>query len=182
MPFAAALSEHPLPTHATGEVVGQVLERLGEGAPDLAILFVTGAHGGALEDIGATVRAALDPGTLLGVTAVSVAGGDREVEERPAVALWAGRLPASRPPRPVRLTGRAASWHGLPPDTDPEQDLLLVNRARSYSQHEGGFAIGGAVAITNADFTTRTVSESIRADGTGGDQWWRAVDRSCWPS
>lgn len=126
MPFAAALSEHPLPTHATGEVVGQVLERLGEGAPDLAILFVTGAHGGALEDIGATVRAALDPGTLLGVTAVSVAGGDREVEERPAVALWAGRLPASRPPRPVRLTGRAASWHGLPPDTDPEQDLLLV--------------------------------------------------------
>ena len=37
MPFAAALSEHPLPTHAIGEAVGQVLERLGE-EPDALIL------------------------------------------------------------------------------------------------------------------------------------------------
>ena len=75
MPFAAALSEHPLATHATGEVVGQVLERLGHRPPDLAVVFVTDAHGGALEDIGATVRAALEPGALVGVTAVSVTGG-----------------------------------------------------------------------------------------------------------
>ena len=34
--------EHPLPTHATGEVVGQVLETLGE-QPDLAVVFVTAA-------------------------------------------------------------------------------------------------------------------------------------------
>ena len=135
MPFAAALSEHPLATHATGEVVGHVLERLGGRRPDVAVVFVTDAHGGALEDIGATVRAALDPGVLLGVTAVSVAGGSREGEERPAVSLWAGCLggrDAGRPPRAVRLQGveavgaSDAAFAGLPDDLDPEQDLLMV--------------------------------------------------------
>ena len=33
--------EHPLATHATGEVVGELLEKL-PGPPDLAVLFVTG--------------------------------------------------------------------------------------------------------------------------------------------
>ena len=45
--FAAALSEHPLATQAVGEVVGQVLESLGT-PPDVAMLFVTGPHAGAL--------------------------------------------------------------------------------------------------------------------------------------
>jgi len=88
--FAAALSEHPLPTHATGEVLGQVLEGLGGVAPDLAVLFVTGPHAGALEDIAATVRSVLEPGTLLAATAVSVLGGREEAEEVAAISLWAG--------------------------------------------------------------------------------------------
>ncbi|MEY2422963.1 MAG: hypothetical protein QOI95_3030 [Acidimicrobiaceae bacterium] len=100
MAFAAAMSEHPMATHATGEVVGHVLETLGD-APDLAVLFVTAPHAGALEDIARTVRELLHPGTLLGVTAVSVLSGDREVEEQPAVTLWAARLGA--PVTPVRL-------------------------------------------------------------------------------
>jgi len=92
MGFAAGLSEHPLPTQATGEVIGQVLETLGPGAepPDLALLFVTAPHVGAVEDIAAAVRATLHPRTLLGCTAESVVSGAREVEQRPAVALWAG--------------------------------------------------------------------------------------------
>ncbi len=74
--FAAAMSEHPIATHATGEVVGHVLETL-ERAPDLAVVFVTTPHLGALEDIAGAVREILQPSTLLGVTAVSVLGGDR---------------------------------------------------------------------------------------------------------
>jgi small ligand-binding sensory domain FIST len=106
MPFAASMSEHPMATHATGEVVGHVLEALGD-APDLAVLFVTAPHAGALEDIARTVRELLHPGTLLGVTAVSVLGGDREVEEQPAVTLWAARLGA--PVTPVRLDASVPS-------------------------------------------------------------------------
>jgi hypothetical protein len=47
MPFASALSEHPVPAYATGEVCGQVLEGVGA-HPDLAIVFTTLAHAGAL--------------------------------------------------------------------------------------------------------------------------------------
>src|SRR4051794_10911576 len=64
MPFSAALSEHPLATHAVGEVVGHVLDELGE-APDLAILFVGAAHTGAIEDIASAVRTLLRPGVLI---------------------------------------------------------------------------------------------------------------------
>jgi len=89
VPFAAALSEHPLATHATGEVVGELLEKLPE-PPDLAVLFVTGPHVGALEDIAAAVRALLRPACLVGTTAVSVLSGREEVEGTPGIALWAG--------------------------------------------------------------------------------------------
>lgn len=90
MDFAAASSEHPLATHATGEVVGELLEQL-DGPPDLAVLFVTGPHRGVLEDIANSVRELLQPGCLVGATAVSVVAGRREIEEVPAVSIWAGR-------------------------------------------------------------------------------------------
>jgi len=130
MPFAVAMSEHPIATHATGEVVGHVLEALGD-APDLALLFVTAAHGGALEDIARAVREVLHPGTLLGVTAVSVLGGDHEVEEQPAITLWAARLGA--PAIPVRLDasipGVGIAVSGLGPELvgdDSERTLVLL--------------------------------------------------------
>lgn len=99
MGFAAGLSEHPLPTQATGEVVGQVLDALGPNTepPDLALLFVTAPHLGAIDDIAAAVRATVNPRTLLGCTAESVVGGAREVEQRPAVVLWAGHTGAVTP-------------------------------------------------------------------------------------
>lgn len=95
MAFVAAISEHPLATHAIGEVVGQVLEELGE-APDLAVLFVTGAFAGATDDLAHAVRELLHPRSFVGATASSVLAGDKEVEERAAVVLfaahWGGRL------------------------------------------------------------------------------------------
>jgi small ligand-binding sensory domain FIST len=60
-------------------------------------VFVTGAHLGALDDICAAVRATLAPSTLIGVTAVSVVGGAREVEEQAAVSAWAGRVAPATP-------------------------------------------------------------------------------------
>lgn len=115
MPYASALSEHPLATQAAGEVIGSVLEALGD-EPDLALLFVTPPHAGAIDDIAAAVRELLRPRTLAGATAVSVVGGNREVEEQPAVVLWAARL--AEPAVPVRLeaTRTPDGWYtsGLP--------------------------------------------------------------------
>ena len=103
MPFASALSLHPVTAHAVGEVAGQVLETLGAGV-DLALVFVTPPHAGALEDATAAVRAVLQPRAVLGCAAVSVVGTAREVEEEPGVSLWAGRF---GPVAPVRLEAHA---------------------------------------------------------------------------
>ncbi len=101
MTFAAALSEHPSPPEAIGEVVGAVLDRVGP-APDLAVLFLSPALAGAAEDLAATVAATLAPGALVGTTASTVIGGAREVEQGPAVALWAANV---GPTTAVRLEG-----------------------------------------------------------------------------
>jgi len=98
--YAAALSEHPLATQAVGEAVGQLLDEVGP-APDLAMLFVTVPHAGALEDISRAVRSLLNPRVLMGSSAVSVVGGAREVEDGPGIALWAGRFGVDL--EPVRL-------------------------------------------------------------------------------
>jgi len=91
VPFAASLSEHPVSSHAIGEVVGEILERLGPG-PDLAVLFVTGAHTASIEAVVATVDALLRPTALIGSSAVSVLAGQHEAEEVPAIAVWAARF------------------------------------------------------------------------------------------
>src|SRR5579859_3144404 len=89
MPFAAALSTHPVTAAAVGEVAGQVLETLGP-HPDLVLLFVTRPHAGALEDAAGAVRHLLSPSVLIGCAAESVVGPGLEVEHAPAVSLWAG--------------------------------------------------------------------------------------------
>jgi small ligand-binding sensory domain FIST len=91
--YAAAVSEHPVTATAVGEVAGEVLERLGDSPPaDLALLFVTEAHLGALEDAAGAVQAILSPTVLVGCAAVAVAGPGVEIEEQPGVSLWAGRV------------------------------------------------------------------------------------------
>jgi len=102
VPYAAALSEHRVPAAAIGDVVGAVGEMLGGDQPDVAVLFVTGDHVGALEDMAATVQTLLDPEAFIGATACGVLAGGHGVEERPGVALWAGRLPGRA--RPVHIS------------------------------------------------------------------------------
>jgi len=89
--FAAALSEHPVAATAVGEVVGEILESLGT-EPDLACLFVTAPHTGALEDIARAVDTLLHPRVLVGATANAVVGGSRGVEDEPGLSLFAARV------------------------------------------------------------------------------------------
>jgi small ligand-binding sensory domain FIST len=91
VPFASALSEHPVASQATGEVAGAVLEAIGE-RPDLVMVTATRPHAGALEDIVSTVAAVLHPLAIVGCAAESVIGTGHEIEETPAISLWAGRV------------------------------------------------------------------------------------------
>ena len=127
MPFASALSLHPDPAEATGEVVGRLLGHIGPG-PDIAVLFCSPHHRDAVDGIAATVRTLLSPAVLVGATGVAVVGGEREVEDGPAMALWAGRMAA--PPRPVRVsavrTASGVAVSGLSTTTCGPGEVLLL--------------------------------------------------------
>ena len=127
MPFASALSIHPDPVEATGEVAGRLLEQIGTGA-DLAVLFCSPHHVDAVDEIAGAVRTLLAPTVLIGATGVAVVAGEREIEDEPAVALWAGRLAA--PPRPVRVTAvrtpSGVALGGLSADTCGPGEVLVL--------------------------------------------------------
>jgi small ligand-binding sensory domain FIST len=91
VPFASALSQHPVASQATGEVSGAVLEAIGE-RPDLVMVTATRPHAGALEDIVGTVAEVLHPLAMVGCAAESVVGTGHEIEETAAISLWAGRV------------------------------------------------------------------------------------------
>ncbi len=130
MPFASALSEHPVTSEAVGEVAGAVLEAIGD-RPDLVMVTVTRSHAGALEDIVGTIGSVLHPLAIVGAAAESVVGTGREVEETPAISLWAGWV---GPLATVRLTATRLAdggWHfdGWPdrPAFDPSALVLVAD-------------------------------------------------------
>ena len=127
--FASALSQHPIATQAVGEAAGEILERLdGEGC-DLAVCFASTHHVGAFEDIGPALRNILEPQVLVGGTAVAVAGGAHEIEENPALTVFAARLDgAALTPVTLRAqeTPDGAALTGWPSLGDrPPASLLL---------------------------------------------------------
>ncbi len=128
MPFAAALSEHPVPAHAVGEVAGEVLDSFGD-RPDLAMVFVTPPFAGALEDAVGAIDDILHPLVLVGCAAESIVGPHREVEHTAAVSLFVAR---TGPLLPLALQGTAAGdgddmlVTGWPADIAFEPRALLV--------------------------------------------------------
>jgi small ligand-binding sensory domain FIST len=114
--FAAALSIHPDPAAATGEVLGQVMDRLGT-QPEVAVLFATASHVPRMDQIASTVQTVLDPAAFVGATAAGVVQGAQGVEDGPALALWAGRLSTAPHPFHLRLEQAGSSWQvaGLDP-------------------------------------------------------------------
>jgi len=181
MPFAAALSHHPSAADATAEVVGHLLEQ-GAARPDLAVLFATPHHGEAFPEIVATIRTLLEPGRLLGASAVAVIGGSEEVEDGPALSLWTATLGAVPPA--VRLTalstGSGVALQGLPqlavdrpqtvllladPFTLPVTDVLDVVAA----SHEAAAVVGGLASAAMAPGRNRLALDGdVFADGAVG--------------
>ena len=122
--YGAALSEHPDSASAVGEVIGEILEAVGP-SPDLAVLFTSASHREAISEVADAIHQVLAPSALLGAAAVSVIGGPLEVEERPAVSLWAA---TQCPAQSVRLEAVRGpdGWAvgGMP--VDAEGTLLVL--------------------------------------------------------
>jgi small ligand-binding sensory domain FIST len=105
--FAAALSAHPVSSHATGEVVGRLFEANGP-RPDLVVLLATPGHRGALEDIVATARRLLEPGLLLAAVTTGLGVGDDHIGAGPGLAAWSGTCAPVAPASvdaPFEVTG-----------------------------------------------------------------------------
>ena len=117
MPFSAALSTAAKIDRALEEVCTYSRSTL-PGKPDLAFAFFSPHHAAAAERIAAAVAERLAPRCLLGCVAEAVIGGDREVEEGPALSLWLGRWPGGVTLEPfhavLERTSEGPSLLGLP--------------------------------------------------------------------
>ena len=127
--YAAAVSGHPLATHAVGEVAGELLDALDGATPDLLVWFVSPHHVGAIEDIHRALGSLLGARTMIATTVVTVIGGSSEIEEAPGLSAFAAVLPDHRI-LPVRLTAVEApdGRHliGWPDDLDDAHTLLVL--------------------------------------------------------
>ncbi len=132
--YAAALSQHPIPAHAVGEVAGSILEQLDGEPPDLAVFFVSPHFVGALDDMTEALRRLLEPGALVGMTALAVIGGAVEAERVPALSVWAACLDGSVTPVGLQMVetpdGAAISGWPVAEGSDeaagPPHTLLLL--------------------------------------------------------
>ncbi|MSZ52225.1 MAG: hypothetical protein F2597_05815, partial [Actinobacteria bacterium] len=87
MRCASALSTHPIPAYATGDVIAELLA-LDEPPADLLVAFATPAFGGATDDIAETIRILLQPRNVVLVVSDGVIGAGSEVTAGSGIALW----------------------------------------------------------------------------------------------
>ena len=191
---ASALSEHPLASHAVGEIAGSILEAM-DGAPiDLLVVFFHGDHNGAIEDIDAALRQLLNPKHTIGSAACGVLSNDTEVEFRQSLSVWAASgLTAEpfhlQPQTSEPIGGWSNTWRNAIVLADPFSiDVtLLIERAgldapqlvisgglASAAAGPGGNRLlldgtivhGGAVGMALCDVEiTRVVSQGCRPIG-----------------
>lgn len=179
MPFAAAISEHPVAADAVGEVLGRIVE-VGGVEPDLVVVFASSAHVEFLGEISSAIRTVLRPGRLIGSAASAVLACGRESEKVPAVAVWAAW---TGPVAPLRLTTRrvedAIAIEGVPVDVPVGATLLLLADPFSFPAEGlvdqlsairpdvsivGGLASAGGSPGSNA----LVLDETVHRDGAVG--------------
>lgn len=180
--YAAALSQHPLPAHAVGEVAGQVLDQLGGDDPDLLVCFASSHLVGALDDVVHALDALLTPRVLLGTTASGVLGGTHEAEDGVGFAVFAACLPgAELEPLWLRTeqTPDGPTVVGWPERANDAEALLLAADPFTFpvesvlrridAERPGLTVLGGlASAATRRGGNRLLVDGRIHADGAGG--------------
>jgi small ligand-binding sensory domain FIST len=165
--YAAALSTHPVAYEAVGAVAGEVLEQLEGDRPDLLVCFVSRHHIDAFTDITDGLRAILEPDVLAGATAVSIAGGSREIEDEPALSVWAADLGGGHASGFVldvqpHLDGEGAEGvrvDGWPSEASGDATVLLL--ADPFS-----FPVADLLALCNARVPGVRVIGGLASAGT----------------
>ncbi|MGH3059343.1 MAG: FIST signal transduction protein, partial [Gaiellaceae bacterium] len=148
---------------------------------DLAFIFLSPAHLDEAEAAADAVREELAPRHLLGCVAEGVVGRVRELEEGPAVAVWAGALPGAEIEcfhAAAVQTDDGIAVAGFPELDDPGLVALLVDPftfpagpflTRLNETHEriplvGGIAVGGR----RPDAQALILDDAVYAEGAVG--------------
>ena len=157
--ISAGLSASPSTRAAAGEAARGAASSLSE-RPDLAFLFLSAEHREAAVEAAEVVLDELRPRHLVGCVAGGVVAGDREIEEGPAVGVWAAELPGAEVElfhAVARETGEGVAVAGFPELDDAAAVALLVdpftfptapfldrlNAERPGLPLVGGIAVGG---------------------------------------
>jgi small ligand-binding sensory domain FIST len=93
MRIGVALSTDPDPATAGAEAAVAAGSRLDGADASLALLVASRHHAPSAGSVLDAVRRAVGPERVIGCVAETVVGGDREVEEGPAVVVWLASLP-----------------------------------------------------------------------------------------
>ena len=127
----AALSTQEDLGVALAEVCRKALDQL-RAPVDLAVAFVSHHHGPRFGRLTESLCKYLGTESLIGCTGESIVGGDREIEEGPALSLWLANLPGTRV-TPLRLeferTPDGGVFSGLPEARNPEPGTRKEDRS-----------------------------------------------------
>ena len=187
MPFAAALSTADDASRAAEEVAHNVRNQL-ERQPDFAAVFYSPHHAAVAAEIAEALQKHLAANATIGVLGESIVGGSKEIEDRPAVALWAGIWDESVAIDPFHLaleeTPDGPTLFGWPdaildakasdsllllfgdPYTFPVTDLLLP---RMNEDHPGLPVAGGmASSPTGAGAPALILNGEVKEQGAVG--------------
>jgi small ligand-binding sensory domain FIST len=154
---------------------------LGRAEVDLAFIFLSPAHVFEAEAVVEAVREEFTPRHLLGCVAEGVVAGVRELEEGPAVAVWAASLPGAEIECfhvAAAQTEAGITVAGFPELENPGLVALLVDPftfpigtflTRLNETHEriplvGGIAAGGGRPGTQA----LILDDAVHAEGAVG--------------
>lgn len=160
--YASALSRHPTPVEAVGEVAGEILERFDGARPDLLICFASPHHAGAFEDVIGGLRKLLEPEAAIGCTMVGVAGTGVEVEDGPGLSVLAATFGAGRVDAVALETQETGDGYEILgwPDWVPARGTMLM-LAEPYS-----FPVGDFLSLCNARVPGVTVMGGMASAGT----------------
>jgi small ligand-binding sensory domain FIST len=203
--FGAGLSRHDDPVAAAREACAPVLAALGGVPPTLAVVFASPSLCEDAEALLAAVRAQLAPEHLIGAMGEAIVGEGREIEEGPALSVWAARLPGTEvvPFRLVaRPVGEGMGVLGWPdaiadapagnigpvimladPFTFPADGLLTeLNEEPGAPVVVGGLASGGRVQGDHRLFAGEDVlREGAVAVALRGARMTTVVSQGCMP-
>lgn len=124
---AVALSGHLDTRTAATEIADRLFDELGAARPDLLLLFASFHHRSAFDEAAAIIRRTISPHTLLGVTAESVLGEDRELEGIAGLSAMALRLPEGSIITP---------WVSSPADPIPLGDPARIRQRIGFERDD----------------------------------------------